>query len=225
MCGRFSLTQRLDVLERIFKAKARSRGEDKARYNIAPTQPVLAICQDDPNSIVELEWGITIFASDEPPRTLVNAKAETLQQRPAYSQAFTGRRCLVLADGFFEWESRAGRRYPHYYRLRNNEPFAFAGVYDQEGDERRCVIITTDSNALVAPVHNRMPVILEDPQGWLKEENPDELQAMLRPIASSEMESYIVDPIVNTADVDEPQCIEPYEPKEMSLFGDQERTK
>ncbi|MBV8689065.1 MAG: SOS response-associated peptidase [Candidatus Eremiobacteraeota bacterium] len=218
MCGRFSLTQRLDVLERIFKAKARAQGEQKARYNIAPTQPVLAICQDDPDSIVELDWGITIFPNDEPPRTLVNAKAETLQQRPAYSQAFEKRRCLVLADGFFEWESRAGRRYPHYYRLRNNEPFAFAGVYDQEGDDRHCVIITTDSNGLVAPVHDRMPVILEDARKWLTEENPDELQAMLRPVASSEMESYTVNPIVNTTDVDSPECIEPYEPKELKLF-------
>ena len=225
MCGRFSLTQRLDVLERVFKAKARVHAGQKARYNIAPTQPVLAICQDDPNSIVELDWGIAIYPNDEPPRILVNAKAESLQQRPAYSQAFAGRRCLILADGFFEWESRAGRRYPHYYRLRNNEPFAFAGVYDQEGDQRHCVIITTDSNALVAPVHDRMPVILEDPQAWLKENDPGELQAMLQPIASSEMETYTVNPIVNTADVDEPKCIEPYEPKEMSLFGDRERKK
>ena len=164
MCGRFSLTQRLEVLERIFKAKAHALSGQKARYNIAPTQPILAICQDDPSAIVELEWGITIYPNDEPPRTLVNAKAETLQQRPAYAQAFAGRRCLVLADGFFEWESRAGRRYPHYYRLRNNEPFAFAGVYDQEGPSRHCVIVTTDSNAIVAPVHDRMPVILEDPR-------------------------------------------------------------
>ena len=218
MCGRFSLTQRLEVLERIFKAKARALGGQKARYNIAPTQPVLAICQDDPSTIVELEWGITIYPNDEPPRTLVNAKAETLQQRPAYAQAFAGRRCLVLADGFFEWESRAGRRYPHYYHLRNNEPFAFAGVYDQEGPDRHCVIVTTDSNAVVAPVHDRMPVILEDPRAWLTEEDPNELQSMLRPIASSQLEGCTVNPIVNTPEVDSPECIEPYEPKEMKLF-------
>jgi len=218
MCGRFSLTQRLDVLERIFKAKARARSEQKARYNIAPTQPVLAICQDDPGSIVELDWGITIYPHDEPPRTLVNAKAETLQQRPAYSQAFTGRRCLVLADGFFEWESRAGRRYPHYYRLRSGEPFAFAGVYDQEGEGRHCVIVTTDANAIVAPVHDRMPVILENAGEWLSETDSDKLQAMLRPLPSSELESCTVNPIVNTPEIDAPECIEPYEPKEMKLF-------
>lgn len=218
MCGRFSLTQRLDVLERIFKAKARLRTDERARYNIAPTQPVLVICQDEPDAIVELQWGMTIYPNGEPPRSLVNAKAETLQQRPTFARSFTSRRCLILADGFFEWESRAGRRYPHYYRLRNHEPFAFAGVYDEEADVRRCVIVTTDANSTVAHVHNRMPVILENARAWLEETDPEKLQALLRPLPDAALESNLVNPIVNTPDVDSPECIEPYEPKELRLL-------
>lgn len=218
MCGRFSLTQRLDVLERIFKAKARARLDSRARYNIAPTQPVLAICQDEPNTIQDLQWGIEIYPNDEPPRTLVNARAETLQQRPTYAQSFAARRCLILADGFFEWESRAGRRYPHYYRLRNHEPFAFAGIYNEEAGARHCVIVTTDANSTVARVHNRMPVILEDASAWLEETDPEKLQALLRPLPDRALESQLVNPVVNAPEVDSPECIAPYEPREMKLL-------
>lgn len=219
MCGRFSLTQRLDVLERIFKAKARVRDRARAIYNVAPTQPVLAICEDDPQAIVDIDWGFIIYPrSGEAPRLLVNAKAETLQSRPVFADAFLSRRCLILADGFFEWETRAGRRYPKYFRRKDGGPFAFAGLYEEEGQQRHGVIVTCEPNALVAPVHNRMPVILSDPNTWLQSNDLAMLQSQLAPFDASAMEAYNVNPAVNAAENDSPQCIEPYEPPEMRLF-------
>ena len=218
MCGRFSLTVRLEVLERIFKAKARA-STPLPRYNVAPTQPVLAIAGDDPHTIAEMEWGMTVFSnSGAPPRMLVNAKAETLTQRPLYAQAFKERRCLILADGFFEWRGHGGKRIPQYYRLHSHEPFAFAGIYDEENATRHAVIITTVPNALVEPVHNRMPVILHDPDAWLSEDDPQKLAAMLQPYDASAMESFTVDPIVNSPENDSAQCIAPYEPPQLDLF-------
>jgi putative SOS response-associated peptidase YedK len=218
MCGRFSLTQRLEVLERIFKAKARLKST-LPRYNVAPTQPILAISGDDPESIQEMGWGMTVFPTNgAPPRMLVNAKAETLTERPMYAQAFRERRCLILADGFYEWRSHAGKRIPQYFRLRSREPFAFAGIYDEENDARHAVIITTTPNELVAPVHNRMPVLLSDPQAWLREDDPQKLSAMLEPYDPRAMESFSVDPIVNSPENDSPECIAPYEPPQLGLF-------
>lgn len=218
MCGRFSLTQRLEVLERIFKAKAHTASK-LPRYNVAPTQPILAIAGDDPESIAEMDWGMTVFpTSGAPPRMLVNAKAETLTERPLYAQAFRERRCLILADGFYEWRSHAGKRVPQYFRLRSHEPFAFAGIYDEENGARHAVIVTTTPNELVAPVHNRMPVLLADPQAWLREDDPQKLAALLVPYDPAAMESFSVDPIVNSPENDSPECIAPYDPPQLGFF-------
>lgn len=218
MCGRFSLTLRLEALERIFRAKARSR-PTLPRYNIAPTQPILTIANDAPETIDEMEWGFTMFPQDgSPPRKLVNAKAETLLERAAFADAFRQRRCLILADGFFEWESHAGKRVPRYFRLRGGEPFAFAGLYDEEAGTRHGVIVTTEANAIVSPVHNRMPVILPDPQAWLSGQSIADLQALLAPYPAAEMESFTVDPIVNSPENDSVACIAPYTPPQLPLF-------
>ncbi|MDP9017678.1 MAG: SOS response-associated peptidase, partial [Candidatus Eremiobacteraeota bacterium] len=159
MCGRFSLTQRLEVLERIFRAKARNRIV-LPRYNIAPTQPIVAICNDEPQIIQEVQWGLQAFQRNgAPPKLLVNAKAETLRERSMYASLFESRRCLILADGFFEWETRAGKRYPRYFRHRDGQPFAFAGLYDEQAEKRHAVIITTQANTTVSRSHNRMPVM------------------------------------------------------------------
>ena len=214
MCGRFSLTQRLEILERIFKAKARAK-ITLPRYNIAPTQPVAVITNAQPDVIDEIEWGFTIFPTDgSPPRKLVNAKAETLNERPAYREAFARRRCLILADGFFEWESIAGKRYAKYFRLRDRSPFAFAGLYDDDSGSRSAVIVTTQANNLVAPIHHRMPVILDQPQRWLD----GDLPGLLAPYEASQMESFTVNPAVNSPEADTELCITPYEPPQLPLF-------
>ena len=214
MCGRFSLTQRLEILERIFKAKARAK-ITLPRYNIAPTQPVAVITNSEPGVIDEVEWGFTIFPSDgSPPRKLVNAKAETLTERAAYREAFAQRRCLILADGFYEWESIAGKRYAKYFRLRDGAPFAFAGLYEDDASARRAVIVTTEANDLVAPVHNRMPVILEQPQRWLEAADA----TLLAPYDAHFMQSFTVNPAVNSPENDSELCITPYEPPQLPLF-------
>lgn len=218
MCGRFSLTLRLEALERMFRAKAR-RKPVLPRYNIAPTQPMLTISNDAPAAIDEMEWGFTVFPQDGgAPRKLVNAKAETLLERAAFSDAFRTRRCLILADGFFEWESHAGKRVPRYFRLRSGEPFAFAGLYDEEAGTRHGVIITTEANAIVSPVHNRMPVMLREPQAWLENGNLKELQSLLVPYSEELMETFTVDPIVNSPENDTAACIAPYTPPQLPLF-------
>ncbi|MFN2529483.1 MAG: SOS response-associated peptidase [Candidatus Baltobacteraceae bacterium] len=215
MCGRFSLTQRLEILERMFRAKARSNLA-LPRYNVAPTQRVVVITNDEPDQLKEIEWGFTVFPTDgSPPRKLVNAKAETLQERPAYREAFASRRCLILADGFYEWESIAGKRYAKYFRLRDRAPFAFAGLYDEENGARRVVIITTEANELVSPVHNRMPVILREPQRWIE---PEDAGSLLAPYDPELMESFTVDPAVNSPENDTELCISPYEPPQLPLF-------
>lgn len=219
MCGRYSLIQRLEALERIFRAKARSKIA-LPRYNIAPTQPVAVICNDEPTVIREIEWGFTLFPTDEtPPRKLINAKAETLQERAAYRDAFRARRCLVLADGFFEWQTNGARRYPKYFRLRTREPFAFAGLYDEDAGARHAVIVTTQANDLVASAHSRMPVILSDPGKWLDDSlTPQQRQHLLRPYESAPMEGLTVNPIVNSPAYDGADCIEPYDPPQLPLF-------
>ncbi|MBC5816347.1 MAG: SOS response-associated peptidase [Candidatus Eremiobacteraeota bacterium] len=215
MCGRFSLTQRLEILERIFKAKARTK-LTLPRYNVAPTQSVVVITNDEPDVLQEIEWGFTVFPTDgSPPRKLVNAKAETLQERPAYRKAFASRRCLIVADGFYEWESIAGKRYAKYFRLRDHQAFAFAGLYDEEGDRRHAVIITTAANELVSPVHNRMPVILREPHRWLE---PGDVSSLLSPYDPELMESFTVNPAVNSPEDDTELCIAPYEPPQLPLF-------
>ena len=217
MCGRFSLIQRLEALERIFRAKARSK-ITLPRYNVAPTQPVAVICNDDPQTIQEIAWGMTVIpTSGDPPRTLVNAKCETLLQRPAYAEAFRTRRCVILADGFYEWHSNGKHRYPRYFRLRDQRPFAFAGVYDEEHGVRHCVIVTTQANATVAQAHDRMPVMLDDPQGWLAEESIGNLQGLLLPYQDAAMESFNVKPVVNSPENDTPECIAPYEPPQLGF--------
>jgi len=213
VCGRFSLTRRLEVLERIFKAKARAK-LTLPRYNVAPTQPVVVITNDQPGLLQEIEWGIAVFPADgSPPHKLVNAKAETLQD--PYREAFASRRCLMIADGFYEWESIAGKRYAKYFRLRDRAPFAFAALYDEEGDRRHAVIVTTEANDLVSPVHNRMPVILREPQRWLE---PGDVSSLLAPYDSELMESFTVNPAVNSPQNDTALCIAPYEPPQLPLF-------
>lgn len=218
MCGRYSLTMRLDALERIFRAKARSK-ITLPRYNIAPTQPMAVICNDRPDTIQEIEWGFTLIPTDgTPPRKLINAKSETVQQRAIYREAFKLRRCVILADGFYEWQTNGSRRYPKYFRMRDREPFAFAGLYDEEIGARHAVILTTEANELVATAHTRMPVMLPDPRRWLEDAAPEALQALLQPYPTVQMEGFTVNPVVNSPQNDTAECIAPYEPPQLPLF-------
>ena len=223
MCGRFTLTAKPHRLLERFNLSA-APDELAPRYNVAPTQPVLVIPNRRQRVLRPARWGlIPHWATDASTgNRMINARAETLAARPAFRTALERRRCLIPADGFFEWKRDAARRRaPFYIRRRDGEPFAFAGLWDvwrPDGGEpvASCTIITTDPNDLVAELHDRMPVILppESYDAWLDPaaRHADTLLPLLVPCPSEWLEAYPVSSVVNKPEHDEPACIAPVEP-------------
>ena len=219
MCGRFSLTPDLDELQLRFGFRA-SDLRHTPRYNVAPTQEVLTVTdQGDGNVGQFMKWGLIPFWAKDPRigSRMINARAETVVERPSYREAFQERRCLVLADGFYEWRKDGKIRIPMRIILRSGEPFGFAGLWETwknpEGElVKSCTIITTVPNDLMEPIHNRMPVILtrEAEEQWLDPSNADsaELRELMVPYAASEMEAYEVSSLVNAAANETPEVIE-----------------
>jgi len=193
-----------------------------ARYNIAPTQPILAVRQSedtDERELVALRWGLIPSWVKEPATMplLINARAETAATKPAFRAALRRRRCLVPADGFYEWQRTEGRKQPYHMRRRDGAPFAFAGLWERwegaDGAIESCALLTTNSNELMRPIHDRMPVILDpaDFELWLDPHMQDleMLQGLLRPYPAEAMIAYPVRPVVNNARNDGPQCVLP----------------
>lgn len=236
MCGRFTLRTPLARVAELFDLAL--IGDDWAahqppRFNIAPSQAVAAIrisADGQRRELVALDWGLVPHWADDPAigNRMINARGETVATRPAFRDAFRRRRCLVLADGFYEWQRRDGAKQPYYIRLKDERPFAFAGLWDRwdkfETAIESCTIITTDANELVRPLHDRMPVVFDRQQAdrWIAADGPDAqaLQALLQPYAADQMVAYPVSTIVNNPRRDLPQCIEATEPPKMqgSLF-------
>jgi putative SOS response-associated peptidase YedK len=233
MCGRYSLAgPDPSVLRERFALG--ERVEVRRRFNVAPGDDVVAVTTDRegaPRGDV-LRWGLVPHWTDDP-RTgfkMINARAETLDQRPAYREAFTGRRrCLVLADGFYEWERRPGGPKQAWWITRaDGEPFAFAGLWatwrgggaDVE-PLRTCTIVTTRANATLARIHDRMPVILprEAEAAWLDHATPaGELHVLLAPLDPAATGTRAVGPAVNDARYDGPACLEPAPEAPGTLF-------
>ncbi len=224
MCGRFSLNQTDDDLAAAFHLKAVP--PVAPRYNIAPTQPVATAvaAADHPAPYFELlRWGLIPSWAKDPAigNRLINARAETVGEKPSFRAAFKRRRCLIMADGFYEWQQQASRKtkQPHYIFLKGHQPFAFAGLWEHwsdpvsGGELQTCTILTTAPNELMEPIHNRMPVILPpaDYAAWLDPsyDQPQTLQAMLRPYEAAAMERYPVSTLVNKPQNDLPACLEP----------------
>lgn len=223
MCGRYSLTQGVEVLQLRFAFM--EEGFDlKPRFNIAPSQnaPVVTV-EGGGRHIRMMRWGLVPFWAKEASigNKMINARSETVAEKPSYRKSLKQRRCLVLADGFYEWQAPRegkGRKTPHRILLKSGEPFAFAGLWDiwknPEGEELLSfTIITTEANDLVNDIHNRMPVILapEEEEVWLNAK-PDEVErlvALLDPYPSGDMEAYAVSTAVNSPANDRPECIEP----------------
>ncbi len=221
MCGRFTLatggSELGDEFEGINFPQAFA-----PRYNIAPTQPVLAICNDGRGVADFLIWGlIPSWAKDiSIGSRLINARAETLAEKPAFRGAYKYKRCLIPADGFYEWKAEPGTRTktPHYIRLKTSGPFAFAGLWDEwrsaDGSAvRTCTIITTAPNELMAPIHNRMPAILSTGAHaeWLDPapRSPESLRHLIGPFPANSMEAYPVSTLVNSPANDAVDCILP----------------
>jgi len=222
MCGRFSLQATLEEIAKQFNAEIEDSSLFNPRYNIAPSQTVAAVRLKPDTAqreLVRLRWGlIPSWAKDlKIAYSTINAKAETVAEKPAFRSAFRKRRCLIPASGFYEWQLQGKQKQPMYIRLRDRHPFAFAGLWEhwepKEGEPiESCTIVTTDANAFMVPIHNRMPVILasQDYDPWLDPAVPtDSLRALLKPYEADEMEAYAVSKMVNSPRNDSPQCLEP----------------
>jgi putative SOS response-associated peptidase YedK len=207
--------------------------EWRARFNIAPSQPLAAVRFDaerNGRALAWLQWGLVPPWADDPSsgNRLINARAETAATKPAFREAFRHRRCLVPADGFYEWKRQGDSKQPYYIRLKDDSPFAFAGLWEHwrrgELEIESCTILTTDANELVSPLHNRMPVIIEpaDFKQWLDPlaQDPKLVEPLLVTYPADEMIAYPVSRVVNSPRVDAPECIEPaaLEKTQGSLF-------
>lgn len=219
MCGRFTLIQIEKISER-FDAQIIGEISVKKRYNISPDQPVPIVFQESPNKIEEMIWGlIPHWAKDSKiGNELINARAESLLEKPAFKDSFLKRRCLIPADGFYEWKKEGREKTPYYIKLKDSSLFAFAGLYDIWQNEKGQIIktftiITTEPNDLVKEIHNRMPVILkrENEKIWInkEEKNVEKLLALLKPYPPEEMEAYPVSKRVNNPSNDSEDLIKP----------------
>ena len=220
MCGRFTQHADADTVARYFELAAVPALSP--RYNVAPTQPVLAVRINDSGQreLTALRWGLVPSWSKGPDNrySMINARAETVATKPAYRAAFARRRCLIPADAFYEWRATADGKVPHAIRREDQEPFAMAGLWEHwmgpDGSEiDSCTIIVTDANALLAPIHDRMPVILDaaDYGTWLDPSNEDKaaLQSLLRPTDPAGWTAYAVSRAVNSPRNDSPVLLEP----------------
>jgi putative SOS response-associated peptidase YedK len=208
MCGRFTLRTPKERIKREFQLPEEPSVE--ARYNIAPTQNIIAVRQSaDGREAVELKWGlIPSWAKDASMGArLINARSETVTEKPSFREAFKRRRCIIPADGIYEWQRTGGRKQPFFIHVRDGRVFGFAGLWDKWRDEEgeiieSCTILTTEANEVFRPVHDRMPVILppETYDEWLGDDarGVEALKELLRPYPSSEMVAYPVSPQVNS---------------------------
>ena len=206
MCGRFTLTISIDSVAKTFGVAPTI--EAAPRYNVAPTQEVVSILRNGSAHLDWLQWGlIPSWAKDESIGSkMINARAETLAEKPSFKRLLRSKRCLVVADGFYEWKKENGAKTPMYITLKDGSPFAFAGLWDlwQSSDGRQirsCTLITTEPNAVVASIHNRMPAILmpDAREMWLDTDLQDEhaLLPLLAPYPANEMTARAVSRLVN----------------------------
>lgn len=219
MCGRYNLITDAAALIDFFELSEASPCEP--RYNIAPSQQVPAVREEGgKRRLVQLRWGLipSWSTSEKTGYSLINARAETLAQKPAFRSAFRRRRCLIPATGFYEWQARDGGKQPFHIRIGEGRLFAFAGLWErwqinEQAAIESCSIVVTDANRKLAPVHDRMPVILDpaDYPAWLDTaiSDPAALQHLLRPCPEHWLFLYPISSKVNKPGNDDPDCIAP----------------
>jgi putative SOS response-associated peptidase YedK len=221
MCGRFTLTVNPADLkdtfsEYIFPPKF------GPRFNIAPSQPVLAIPNDEKNTADFFIWGLIPMWAKDPSigNRLINARGETVAEKPSFRGSFKYKRCLILADGFYEWKANSGKKTktPYFIHMKDRKPFALAGLWDAwespDGSSiKTCTIITTTPNELMEHLHDRMPVILHprDYAKWLNvsPQTPENLLPLIKPFPADEMSAYRVSTLVNKPANDSPELLVP----------------
>lgn len=208
MCGRFTLKTNIDTIAQIFSVAPSL--DIPPRYNIAPTQQVVSILRNGTSHLEQLQWGLIPSWSKDPTigSKMINARAETLAEKPSFKRLLRSKRCLIIADGFYEWRQESGTKTktPIYITLQSGKPFAFAGLWDlwhspDSQEIRTCTIITTQPNDLMASIHNRMPAILSPHayEQWLDPTLHDEhaLSSLLTPYSTEDMAARAVSRLVN----------------------------
>ena len=224
MCGRFVAATDAEGLTRFFVVDERQTDDLPPSWNRAPTDPTYAVVEHDGKRVlVSYRWGLVPFWADDPKigSRMINARADGVRTKRAFADSFERRRCLVPADGFYEWERKGGAKpIPYFVERTDGAPMAFAGLWaswrnprDPDGPRvRTCAIITTDANATVAPIHDRMPVILE-PEDWAtwldRDGDLDEAEALLRPLSADAVTLRRVSQAVNDVRSNGPQLLEP----------------
>lgn len=221
MCGRFTLRTPAKTLQTIFELP--DVPELSPHYNVAPTDAVAVVrvaAPETPRELVLLRWGFVPSWTKDPSigSRMINARSETVATSPAFRGAFRQRRCLVVADGFYEWQRVERRKQPFYFQMDDGRPFAFAGLWEHwEGPGGAvidsCTLLTTEPNVVVQPIHNRMPVILAPEQydTWLDPtvQSVDRLQKLLRTYPAEQMVTYPVGVMVNNPTNDDPDLVRP----------------
>jgi putative SOS response-associated peptidase YedK len=221
MCGRFSLTDIDSIFSRFGVIISKDINKKiTPHYNIAPTQKIPVIYKDtnQQNKIEFMKWGLIPYWAKDPKigHKMINARAETLTQKPSFKHLLKSKRCLVPSSGFYEWKRIDKRKVPYYIGIKNSKIFSFAGLYDNWKDNvgnelKTFTIITTNSNNTLKPIHNRMPVILEQEfeEDWLdvKTHDFDSLKQMLKPYPDDNMITYAVSYDVNNPSNDNPELI------------------
>ena len=219
MCGRFVRSSSVASIADEFNV-GQASVEMAPSYNISPTQDIIILNQIGARQLVKCRWGFIPSGAGDPSigSRMINARAETVASKPAFKSAFKNQRCLVIADGFYEWVKAGNKKVPVYIRSKSGKPFGFAGLYNlwtsPEGERIcTCTIITTASNELLAKVHDRMPAIIPKQKQdlWLNpgEIDPDILPELLKPFPSEELEMHQVSSKVNYPKYDSPDAIKP----------------
>ena len=224
MCGRFTLVSPQRAAAELFGEAGGETSSLPPRYNITPSQDVLTLRPSNEGSTREavlLRWGLVPFWAKNAAigNRLINARAETVADKPSFRAAFRQRRCLIAADGFFEWRHEGNAKTPYHIHMAAADPFAMAGLWerwapDGEAAVESCTIITTAANALVEPIHARMPVIVDrhDHDLWLSGTGSEELAGLLRPYPAERMAAHSVSRAVNDPRNDGPECVRPNGP-------------
>ena len=218
MCGRFVLFSSPEEIREAF-AVQQVRYQVEPSYNVAPTQTVAVVVQrEGVNTLEKMRWGLIPAWAKDPTigSRMINARAETVGEKPSFKRPLKDRRCLVVANGFYEWQKTGQAKIPMFIRLKSGQPFGFAGLYDvwtsPEGEAvASCTIITTSANDLMQPIHDRMPVILPKPHEsvWLDPavQSAADVLPFLVPYSAAEMEAYPVSRLVNSPENNSPDLI------------------
>ena len=219
MCGRFAQFSPVSLLQEAFDIRA-VKCVPVQSYNVAPSQDVLAVVYSGERILTKFFWGISprIYKESTKPPLLINARFETLEEKPSFREAYRFRRCLVPADGFYEWEKAGSKKQPWFFTAQSGQPFAFAGIWEKrkekdESTRSTFAIITTKAVVPVSKIHNRMPLILDHKAYdiWLNpdENDPKSLKEIIHEGAISGIKGYLVSRRVNSVSNNDQSCIEP----------------